>query len=344
MRRWKMNAALLASATLVLAPTSQAATKPGVLTPRAVTTGVTHLLTSSALLNAVIYPNGTSTSYYFQYGPTATYGSQTPTVSVGSGTAKVKVGQPIGGLQPGVVYHYRVVGVFGQNSLVSGRDLTFTPKQVPLTFVMPKHLQEVFGTPFILSGSLSGFGAAHHSVVLEASPFPYLQAFTPIGVPGVTDAAGRFSFRVANLSRSTQFRVRTLDLRPLLSAVVTARAAVRVTLSARSSGHTGLVRLFGTVTPAAVGAQVLIQLEKQVRPRAGSEETEPTTRFVTQFTTVVKKAGRTFSRFSLVATVRHGGHYRAFVRLRPGPLVSGPSTQTVLLHAAPASGKAKRKA
>jgi hypothetical protein len=108
----------------------------------------------------------------------------------------------------------------------------------------------------------------------------------------------------------------------------------------RSSGHLGLVRLFGTVTPAAVGAQVEIQLEKKVRPRAGSEETEPAIRFATQFTTVVKKAGRTFSRFSLVATVRHGGHYRAFVKLKPGPLVSGSSTQTVLLHAAPTKRKA----
>jgi hypothetical protein len=339
MRRCKTTAALIAGAALMFAPASQAASRALPPTPRVATAGVTHLLTTSALLNAVVYPNGTATSYYFQYGPTATYGSQTPTTPVGAGTVKVKVGQPVGGLRSGVLYHYRVVGVYGPNVLVFGRDLTFTPKQTPLTFVMPKHLQAVYGTPFILSGSLGGFGAIHHSVVLEASPYPYLEAFTAIGIPGLTDASGRFSFRVANLSRSTQFRVRTQDPRPILSPVVTARAAVRVSLSVRSSGHLGLVRLFGTVTPAAVGAQVEIQLEKKVRPRAGSEETEPAIRFATQFTTVVKKAGRTFSRFSLVATVRHGGHYRAFVKLKPGPLVSGTSTQTVLLHAAPTKRK-----
>jgi hypothetical protein len=328
--------ALLVGAALVLAPASQAATKTGSVTPRVVTTGVTHVLTSSALLNAIIYPNGTPTSYYFQYGPTIAYGSQTPTVSVGMGTAKVKVGQPIGGLQPGVVYHYRAVGVYGQNIVVPGRDLTFTPTQIPLSFVVAKQVQAVYGTPFILSGSLSGFGSAHRSVALEASAFPYLEAFTNIGIPAVTDAAGRFSFRVAHLSRSTQFRVRTLDLRPVLSPVITVRAAVRVSLNVRSSGHVGLVRLFGTVTPAAVGAQVQFQLQKVVRPR-NSEESEPATRWATQFTTIVKKGGRTFSRFSLVAKVRHGGHYRAFVRLRTGALASGTSANSVLLHAAPVS-------
>ncbi|MCW3068150.1 MAG: hypothetical protein JWL67_775 [Solirubrobacterales bacterium] len=337
MRSWKITAPLLASAALVLAPVSHAAsTAP--LTPRVATAGVTHLLSNSALLNALIYPNGTPTGYYFQYGPTLFYGSQTPTVNVGAGPAKVKVGQQVGGLQQGVVYHYRVVGVYGAGTLVMGRDLSFTPKQTPLAFQLPKNVQAVVGTPFILSGTLTGFGSAHHQVVLQASPFPYLEAFSNIGVPGVTDAAGRFSFRVANLSRSTQFRVSTLDLRPIISPVSTVRAAVRVTLSARSSGHTGLVRLFGTVTPAAVGAQVQFQLQKSVRSN-NPEEPEPVVRFVTQFTSTVKKAGRTFSRFSLVAKVRRGGRYRAFVRLHSGPLVSGASIQTVLLHAAP--GKAK---
>ena len=130
----------------------------------------------------------------------------------------------------------------------------------------------------------------------------------------------------------------TLDLRPIYSAVKLARASARVTLRVRSSGHGGLVRLYGTVTPAAVGAQVQFQLLKAARPREGaSEESETASHYATQFTSVVKKATRTFSRFSLVVTVRHGGRYRAFVKLHGGPLVSGASTQTVVLHAAPSS-------
>jgi hypothetical protein len=338
--RSALAASLAACAALALPAGSQALAKPVEPTPRVTTAGATYVLSSSALLNAVIDPNGTPTSYYFQwgpaamFGPTAGYTSQTPTVSVGSGMTDIKVGQSVAGLQQGVVYHFRAVGIYGQGKVSYGRDLVFTAKQTPLLFELARSFQAVVGTPFILSGGLSGFGNAHKAIVLQASPYPYLEPFINIGVPGVTDASGRFAFRVAHLSRSTQFRVSTLDLRPLYSPVTTVHAQVRVTLNVRSSGHPGLVRLFGTVSPAAVGAQVQFQVQKKVRPRPG-EETETPTRYFTQFTTVAKKGNRTFSRFSMVVTVRHGGRYRAFVKLPPGPLASGWSAQTFVLHAAP---------
>jgi hypothetical protein len=107
------------------------------------------------------------------------------------------------------------------------------------------------------------------------------------------------------------------------------QVAVRVSFSVRSSGRAGLVRLFGTVTPAVPGARVLFQLLKAVRP--GKNE-EPT-RYVTQFSTSVKHGGRTFSRFSMVVKVRRGGRYRVFVKVHsPGPLASGVSTRTIVLH------------
>jgi hypothetical protein len=338
--------ALLLCAAIAPSAGSHATASAAETVPRVTTAGASYVLVSSALLNAVVDPNGTPTSYYFQYGPVASagptngYTSQTPTVSVGSGTAEVKVGQPIAGLQQGVVYHFRVVALYGQGKAVVGHDAVFTAKQIPLVFALPHSSQAVIGTPFVLSGTLAGFGSAHHAVVLQASPYPYLEAFTNIGVPGMTDATGRFAFRVANLSTSTQFRVSTLDPRPLYSQVETVHAQVRVTLSVRSSGHLGLVRLFGTVTPAAVGAKVQFQVQKKARPLPG-EEVETTTRYLTQFTTVVKKGTRTYSRFSMIVTIRHGGRYRAFVKLPTGPLASGVSIQTVVLHAAPRPAKGK---
>ena len=341
--RSALGASLAACAALALPASSQALAKTVEPIPRVTTAGVSYVLSSSALLNAVIDPNGTATSYYFQWGPAGTFGptagftSQTPTVSVGSGTTQVKVGQSVTGLQQGVVYHFRAVAIYGQGKVVYGRELVFTPKQTPLLFELARSFQAVVGTPFILSGALSGFGNAHKAIVLQASPYPFLEPFTNIGVPGVTDSSGRFAFRVAHLSKSTQFRVSTLDLRPLYSPVTTVHAQVRVTFSVRSSGRPGLVRLFGTVSPAAVGAQVQFQVQKKVRPRPG-EETATPTRYLTQFTTVAKKGNRTFSRFSMVVTVRHGGRYRAFVKLpTTGPLASGWSANTVVLHAAPAS-------
>jgi hypothetical protein len=306
--------------------------------PRATTGAALHVLVTSAQLTAAVNPKGTSTSYYFQWGPTAAYGSQTPTVSVGNGVTNVKVGQAIVGLHPGAAYHFRVVATNIRGETSIGRDRSFLAVTVtPLQFKVTRRIQALAGTPFIFSGSLTGLASASHRVALQASPYPYLEPFTNIGVPGITNALGDFSFRVSNLSSNTQFRVITLDPRPVYSPVVTVYAGVRVTLRARTSHQSGLVRVYGTVTPAAVGAQVFLQLHKAVRPG----KNEVTARFVTQFSTVTKKATRTYSRFSVVVSVRQGGRYRAYVKPPKGPLASGYSS-TLVLHASPA--KAKRKA
>jgi hypothetical protein len=306
------------------------------LRPQVSTGGATHILTSSAQLNGSVKPNGIPTSYYFQYGLGLTYGSQTPTLGVGSGTTAAAVGQPVAGLASGVAYHYRIVAVYGAGQLVFGRDRTFTTKVVPPKVELTKVGQVTVGVPFLLRGTLSGLSVAHVSVILQASPFPYLQTFTPLGIPATTDAFGRFAFRVANLTSSTQFRALTVGLRPTYSPVIKVGAAPRVTFHARSS-RVGLVRLYGTVSPPVVGARVYIQVEKAVRPGPKSLE-ETARRFVTQFVTVVKRATRTTSRFSTVVRVRHGGRYRAYVRLRPGRLVSAASTGTLRLHASKTKG------
>ena len=109
---------------------------------------------------------------------------------------------------------------------------------------------------------------------------------------------------------------------------------MRVVLKARSSGHRGLVRLYGTVTPAEVGAKVFIELEKVAKPKADKpgklekpekpgkpekEKGEKPPSFSTKFDTVVKRGTKSISRFSVVVSVRDTGRYRAFVQVKPGP-------------------------
>jgi hypothetical protein len=335
-RRIALSALTLAIAAVSLPLAAPAATskKPPSALPGANTNGAAHVLGTSALLTATIRPNGLETTYFFQYGLTTAYGSQTVPASAGSGTAKVKVGKPVSGLQPGVLYHYRVVAVNSAGKR-EGRDRTFTTGGSKLRFVIPKPAPDVFGSPMILSGTLTGFAGPNHRIALQASPYPYLESFTNIGLPGVTDRFGRFAFRIANLLSNTEFRVVTLDALPVYSPVVTVQVAVRVTFNVRSSGRSGLVRLFGTVTPAAPGARVEFQLLKAVRPGKNEEST----RYTSQFSTTVKHGGRTFSRFSLVVKVRRGGRYRVFVKVHSGALTSGTSTRTIVLHAAPGAKK-----
>jgi hypothetical protein len=333
--RLALSLSCLAVAAVSLPLAAQGATPKSV---RPSTGGALHVLGTSALLTATVDPNGKATSFYFQYGPTVTYGSQTAATSVGSGIVKVKVGQTVSGLLRGVVYHYRVVAS-SQGVLTAGRDRVFATGSTKLKFVITKPAADVFGSPAVLSGSLTGIGSGAHRIALQASPFPYLEPFTNIGIPGITDGSGRFSFRIANLLMSTEFRVVTLDLLPLLSHPVTVGVAVRVSFSVRSSGQPGLVRLYGKVTPAIpAGAQVLFQVQKAVRPG----KNEATTRYVSQFTTKTKRATKSFSRFSAVVKIRKGGRYRAYIKLKGGPYVSGTSSRTIVLHAAPSSGKRKK--
>ncbi len=331
-RRVALLAALLATLVL-LAP---AASLGRVVAPRVSTGAALHILASSAQLTGVVTPNGTEASFHFEYGTSTAYGAQTPTQAIPAGTTKAKVGAPVTGLLPGALYHYRLVATDTLGAVVPGRDHVFSVKVIPLKFEFTPGPQAVVGLPFLLSGTLHGFGNAGRQVILQATGFPYLTPFMPIGPAAVTDASGRFSFRVANLAGSTDFRVLTSDLRPLYSPILNVKAAARVTLHARSGGRTGLVRLYGTVAPAEVGAKLFIQLHKALTHPGSAETTE---KFVSAFTTKVKKAGRTFSRFSVVVKVLHTGRYRALVRIAHGaPVVSGASA-TVVLHAAPGASK-----
>ena len=334
-RRLIISAPLIVSAALavtvpassIAAPAAHAAGKRNAK-PRVVTGGAHHVRGTSALLTAAITPNGVQTSYQFQYGTTNAYGLQTPLTVVGNQTTKVKLGKEVTGLIAGATYHYRVVAVTSTNEVIAGKDHVFHAKG-KAKIEVPKGLTVTVGSTFIFSGKLTGFGAAGQKVVLQASPYPYLESFTNIGIPATTDSAGRFSFRVANLTASTQFRVATLEARPVYSAVTKVHAAVKVSFHVKTSSTKGFVRLYGTVTPAAVGAKVYFQLLKATRPG----KKEASTKYSSQFSTFAKKGGLTYSRFSMISKIVHGGTYRVFVKLKPGKLVSAYSS-SIVLHAA----------
>jgi streptogramin lyase len=80
---------------------------------------------TSALLKANVGPNSQPTSYRFEYGPSAGYGSQTSAASAGSGAAGVAVSAAIGNLTPATLYHFRVVASNATGTSY-GPDRTFT--------------------------------------------------------------------------------------------------------------------------------------------------------------------------------------------------------------------------
>jgi hypothetical protein len=326
----------LAGVVLVLPLSSQATSgspktpkTPKVKPPHAATERAVHAGETTVELDGTVNPHGTETTCYFQYGTTTAYGSQTPTAVVGSGTTGVKVSQAISGLQGGTTYHYRIVAI-SSTGTADGVDRTFLTKRIPLKFVIVGASKSTtFGSPFSLTGTLSGAGGAGHQVMLQASTFPYLTGFSDLGTPVSTNAAGSFTLTVPNLTQTTELRVRTLDAPPIYSQIVKVKIVVLVTLTARPTGKPGYVRLSGTVAPAEAGAPVKLQWIK------------PTGKPVIVGSTVVKRGTARSSRFSAVVRVRHSGYYRALVRVSNGKQVSG-SSRTVMLHAAPVVHKKRR--
>jgi hypothetical protein len=334
-RQIQLATALFAGAALALSFVSHAGAvtttaKPG--PPRVTTGNASRGHGGSNVLDGIVEPHGAATTYYFQYGPTSTYGLLTGAATLPAGFHKIKVALVAPSLVQG--YHYRIVGTNAYGTK-TGKDRVFSRKKGS-EFVLPKALTPVvYSASFVFNGALTS-ASGGRQIVLQADPYPYHAGFTTVAGPVTTNAAGAFRFRLAHLTTSTEFRVATLEARPLISRPLIEKVTVRVTLKVRSRGPKGLVRVYGAIRPAVVGAKVFIQLSKAVH--GGGGKSERSSRFATEFTTVAKRGTKTISRFSAVLTVSRTGNYRAFVEVRKGPVVSGESA-TIVLSAKPGASK-----
>jgi hypothetical protein len=352
-RTLTLSALIAAGLAPVLVPVASRAAASGGATTEPnkpeVTTGGDHVVGLSDELDGTVNPRKLATSYYFEYGPTNAYGSKTTPANLPAEPAEpINVSQTVTGMQSG--WRYRLVAS-NSDGTVEGKEHIFTAKASKKTSKTGINLPEPteptpVGSTLVLSGTVTGIGNAGREVVLQETPYPYTAAFADVGVPVTTNIAGGFSFQVPHLTASTRFRVSTVGAPPLLiSKVISALAAVHVTLEVKTSKHMpGLVRLYGTVSPAQVGAHVYFQLEKAPKekvptgkiekPRKSEKpETEKPPTFSNKFGTIARRATKSFSRFSLVVSVREAGLYRAFVALTSGPLASGHS-HTIPLRAA----------
>jgi hypothetical protein len=87
---------------------------------------VSEVGSSGARLSAVVNPGGAPSEYFFEYGPSAAYGSATQAASVGAGSEGVAVFAKLSGLQPETEYHFRVVAQNASGETAFGGDATFT--------------------------------------------------------------------------------------------------------------------------------------------------------------------------------------------------------------------------
>jgi hypothetical protein len=126
-----MSRLLLILTLLAAAIPAAAAAQTPVEQPVAVTGAADSVTETSANLNGSVDPNGTATTYHFEYGTSAGYGLVTPEADAGSGTDPVAVKAPITGLTRNTTYHYRLVATNGTLP-VFGADRTFRTATGPV--------------------------------------------------------------------------------------------------------------------------------------------------------------------------------------------------------------------
>jgi hypothetical protein len=124
---------------------------------------VTH---TSAILHGTVNPNGSATTYYFQYGTSTAYGKQTSSHSAGSDTTTHPASATISGLAAGRTYHYRIVA-HNQTGTSYGADETFSSPPRPLKLsVSPRRTQAGTRACFAFKATSSGHPVAGATVRL----------------------------------------------------------------------------------------------------------------------------------------------------------------------------------
>jgi hypothetical protein len=125
--------------------------------PAATTTSAASVSSTSARLNGRVGPNGQDTSWRFEYGTSAAYGSSTPTQSAGSGTGTRNVSASLSGLTAGVTYHFRLVAT-NASGTTAGADQTFVTVAAPAAETGAA--QTVGPTSAMLTGAVDPRGRA----------------------------------------------------------------------------------------------------------------------------------------------------------------------------------------
>lgn len=142
------------AATAALAAVAWAATSPVVKTGAA-----TMIKPTTAVLNAIVNPEGSNTSYSFQYGLTNAYGGATALKSAGHGTKDTNVKAAIANLIPGTPYHFRVVAT-NAGGTSYGDDHTFTSAGHPPAVATTAPATSIGKTSATLVGTVNPNGQA----------------------------------------------------------------------------------------------------------------------------------------------------------------------------------------
>ncbi|HEX4465110.1 MAG TPA: hypothetical protein VH042_10770 [Solirubrobacterales bacterium] len=108
-------------------------------------------------LKGTVNPNGSATTYQFEYGTTTSYGSKIPVpeASVGSASAGFAVAQTVSGLLSNTTYHYRLTARNAGNTAMTGDRTLLTPPAPPSAPAAEVNAPMATPTGFLLKGAVN---------------------------------------------------------------------------------------------------------------------------------------------------------------------------------------------
>lgn len=176
-----------------------------------VSTGThSHLTDTTAGLHGSVNPNGSATTYFFQWGLTTAYGVNSVEHSAGHGTKSVSVSTTARGLIPGTSYHYRLVATNAAGTSI-GADRTFTTAGNPPPAVATGPASQVGRNTVTVTGVISPNNQATTYYFQWGTSTGYgqqtLSAAVPAGTAPVTVVA-----TVTGLEARTIFHYRLVAL------------------------------------------------------------------------------------------------------------------------------------
>jgi hypothetical protein len=147
---------------------------------------------TSAIMDAAVNANNEDTTYHFEYGLTASYGTSFASSDIGSGYGDINVGQSLAGLLPASTYHFRVVATNATGTSYGADQAFVTPPVAP---------------PVVSTGGASGVSANEASVSGTVDPEGFQTAYefdlgtdTGYGTRVSADAGGGFEAESMTLS------------------------------------------------------------------------------------------------------------------------------------------------
>lgn len=143
---------LLAAGIMLSAGVGAAIAAAAAAAPTATTGDVASVLPTSAVVTGTVNPNGSVTTWHFEYSLSSatSYTSSTTAQSAGAGTTDVGVTATLSGLVPSTNYRYRIVATNSAGTTDGAAGL-LTTSATPVTTTTPPHVAPSVTTGHVAS-------------------------------------------------------------------------------------------------------------------------------------------------------------------------------------------------